>query len=862
MLALSCLRPGHFGFLLLLVLSSSWADSQLGLPAEFDPDPAIQSPSEFLGFDVGQRHLRHDQIHAYLKYLAAQSERVVAEDIGRSHEGRPLQLLTFAAAERLAELDRLRMDRRRASLAGDGPAVVWLGYAVHGDEASTATAAVLMAWYLAAARNPEVLAWLSDLVIVMEPVLNPDGVDRFAHWVNMHRGQHPSADPHDREHHEPWPRGRTNAYWFDLNRDWLPLVHPESQARMAHYHQWRPHVLGDWHEMGSNTTYFFQPGVPERNNPLTPARNFELTAKIAEFHARGLDAASEPLFTREIFDDYYLGKGSTFPDLTGGIGILFEQGSVRGHVLETPFGRRTFADAVANQVRTSVSTVEASHALADQLIAYQAEFFATARREAQRVGHAGWLLGDDGDPVRAGRLLHLLQQHDIRIWPVAESLTVAGRRHAPGSAWFIPADQDHFRFLKSALDPILDLPMETFYDVSTWPLGMAWNLPLAATRRAPALGQALSAAPSAQPPAVAADALAWIIPWNQHGAAPVLAALLADGYRVQVLTRPTRISLRQGGERDLVRGSLVIHRGLQPAAPKPVAAAPKPVAERLAELSGRFSAEILATDRGLVLSGLDLGSPSAPVLPPIRPALLVGQGLRATHAGYIWHWFDQVLEQPLTQLDWQRLASVNLQAYTHLILPDGNYPEMPEALGRSLERFVLDGGILIAARNAAAWVENLELGWAFIDADTPEEPGELPERRAYEAFVEDFARQLIGGSALAVQLDISHPLAFGFEQEALTVMRRGTHRLRHLDNAYTTAALYTDDVLASGYLSERNRERLGGTPALSASRQGQGLVVRMADDYLFRGYWVGTERLFANALFFGPIVGPTLIPAD
>lgn len=855
MLTVSRTRFAYLGLLALLLCSSAWADTQLGLPDGFDPDPSIQSPSEFLGFDVGQRHLRHDQIVAYLEYLAQRSDRVIAQRIGHSHEGRPLLLLKFAAPERLAELDPLRADRRRASRAGDGPAVVWLAYAVHGNEPSTATAAVLMAWHLAAARNPEVLAWLSELVIIMEPVLNPDGLDRFAHWVNMHRGQHPSADPNDRERFEPWPGGRTNAYWFDLNRDWLPLVHPESRARMVHYHQWRPHVLGDWHEMGPNLTYMFQPGVPERNNPLTPARNFELTAKFAEFHAQRLDAASEPLFTREIFDDYYIGKGSTFPDLTGGIGILFEQGSVRGHVLDTPFGRRTFADAVANQVRTSVSTVEASHALADQLIAYQAEFFATARRAAQQVGHAGWLLGDDGDPVRARKLVHLLLQHSIRILPVTESLTVAGHRHAPGSAWFIPADQDHFRFLKSVLDPILDLPMETFFDVSTWPLGMAWNLPLETTRRAPALGQALSTAPTVQPPAVAAEALAWIIPWHQHGAAPVLAALLADGYRVQTLTQPTRISLQQGGERDLVRGSLVVHRGLQPEALKPVA-------ERLAALSERFATEILATDRGLALSGLDLGSPSAPVLPQIKPALLVGQGLRATHAGYIWHWFDQVLEQPLTQLDWQHLASVNLQAYTHLILPDGDYQEMPEALLRQLERFVLEGGILIAARNAAAWVENLELGWTFVETNEPAEPSQVPERRPYAAFAEDFARQLIGGSALAVQLDITHPLGFGFERDELAVMRRGTQRLRHLDNAYTTVALYTDEVRASGFMSERNRERLSGTPALSASRQGQGLVVRMPDDYLFRGYWVGTERLFANALFFGPIVLPTVLPAD
>lgn len=842
-------------FVLLCFPGLVLAATELGLPEHFDPDPAIQSPAEFLGFEPGQRHPRHDQIVAYLDYLASVSDRVSMERIGQTHELRPLTLLAFSAPERQADLAALRADRQRASLAGEGPAVVWLGYSVHGDEASAASAAVVMAWYLAADRTPEVRAWLEDLVILMEPVLNPDGLDRFAHWVNMHRGQHPSADPHDREHHEAWPRGRTNAYWFDLNRDWLPLVHSESQSRMAQYHQWRPHVLGDWHEMGANSSYFFQPGVPERNNPLTPERNFELTASIAEFHGRLLDQAGEPFYARETFDDYYVGKGSTYPDLTGGVGILFEQGSARGHVQDTVYGTRTFTDAVANQVRTSISTVQGSHELADALIAYQAEFFAQGRREAGRSGQAGWLLGDDGDPARAGALINLLLQHDIRVLPVTEAITIRGRRHAPGSAWAIPADQDHYRLLRAILDPVLDLPMETFYDVSSWPLGMAWNLPLETTRRLPALGAALDTAPARPLPDVPREALAWVVPWNQHSAAPLLAALLAEGYRVQTFTRPARISLQEGGERELVRGSLVIHHGLQPEDNEPVGG-------RLAELSSRFNAEVLATGRGLVVTGTDLGSPSVPVLEPVRPALLVGQNLRATHAGYIWYWFDQVLEQPLTQLDWQRLGAVQLRDYTHLILPDGNYAALPESIAPQMAQFVLDGGILMAARGAASWVESLELDWPFVEDEADTEPMGPPERRAYADFRDDFARELIGGSALAVNLDITHPLAFGYERSELVVMRRGTQRLRHVDNPYTAVALYTEEVLASGFLSARNRERLAGTPALSVTRHGRGVVVRMPDDYLFRGYWAGSERLFANALFFSRLVGPTRMPED
>ena len=844
-------------FLLLLAVWSSSAAATPGLPESFDPDPDIRSPEEFFGFAPGERHPRHDQIAAYMDYLAEASDRVSIERIGYTHQMRPLQLLVFTGAERQADLDALRADRVRASREGEGPAVVWLGYAVHGNEASAATAAVVTAWYLAAGQSEEVRSWLDDLVIVMEPVLNPDGLDRFAHWVNMHRGHHPSADPADREHHEAWPRGRTNAYWFDLNRDWLPLVHPESQARMRKYHQWRPHVLTDHHEMGPNSSYFFQPGVPERNNPLTPARNYELTARIAEYHGVLLDEAGEPFYTRETFDDYYVGKGSTYPDLTGGIGILFEQGSARGHVQDTDYGRRTFADAVANQVRTSLSTVRGAHALADELIAYQAEFFDQARRDAARTRQAGWLIGDGGDPLRARALLDVLLQHDVTILPVTETVTIAGQRQAAGTAWAIPAEQDQYRFLRSVLEPVLELPMETFYDVSTWPLSLSWGLPVEPVRRLPAAAQALEEPPTVSVPAVAEQALAWLVPWNQRGAAPLLAALLAEGYRVQALTKPTRIRVSGDEERNLVRGSLVIHRGLQ------ADTVDRPQ-QRLAELSDQFKAEVLATERGLVVSGADLGSPSAPMLDPVKPAMLVGDGLRATHAGYIWHWFDRYLEQPLTQLDWQRLPAVQLSDYSHLILPDGNYGRLPDSAVEQLGRFVLDGGVLIAGRRAAAWVENLELDWEFVENNEPSEDEDAAgsERRAYAEFRQDRARRLIGGSALAVHMDITHPLAFGYEREDLVVMRRGHHRLREVDNPYSHVGVYTDEVLASGFLSDDNRERLGGTPALSVTRHGRGAVVRMADDYLFRGYWLGTERLFANALFFSRLVGPTRLPRD
>lgn len=841
------MKPARLILPLAALLLAGRALAAPGLPGSQPIDAGVPAPAAVLGFEPGQRHPRHDQVVAYLEALAAASDRVRLEYTGETHGGRPLLLAYFASPERLADLDALRAARQDASRNGEGPPVVWLGYSVHGNEASGASAAIVTAWHLAASRDPEVLDWLDHMIIVLDPALNPDGLDRFAHWANMHRGRHPSADPLDREHHESWPNGRTNYYWFDLNRDWLPAVHPESRARLRAFHSWRPHVITDFHEMGSNATYFFQPGVPERVNPLIPAGNQEITTRIAAFHGEILDAAGAPYYAREGFDDYYVGKGSTYPDVNGSIGILFEQGSARGHLMDTPYGQRSFGDAIANQVRTSISTLRASRSLAEDLVAYQAAFFRTAAEQARRDRHAGWVLSDGGDPVRARALLDTLLAHGIEVRPVDP----AGGERRDQQSWFIPAAQPQYLLLRAMFDVSAEPSADIFYDVSAWPLQHAFNLPLEAVRRAPDTGAPLQAPPPLPAARLPEQAVAWLVPWDQHGAAPVLAALLAEGYRVQAVTEPL-VAATSAGPQALVRGSLVIHAGIQPAERAPVQ-------QRLAALAAQFGVRVLGATSGLAQSGIDLGSPAAEVLEAPRVAMLAGDGLNPYSAGYTWHWFDLRLQQPLTRIDWQRLPR-QLDGYTHLVLPDGNYGELPESVGKTLEAFVQGGGALLAVRRAARWVENLELGWDFVAAKADGEESAAPERRPYGEFSDDRGREQVGGSVLRMQLDITHPLGFGYAQDEISVMRRGAQVLRVVDNPYVQAGTYAADPLVAGYLSPRNRERLAGGPALVATRHGAGLVVRMADDYLFRGYWQGTERLFANALFFGSLVRHTPAP--
>ena len=290
-------------------------------------DPAIPTPEEVLGYQVGEWHVRHDQLVRYMEVLAQKSDRINFEIIGRTHEQRPLVMLTVTAPNKLTQIEQIRQAHlarlgNNSKKANDEPAVVWMGYSVHGNESSGSNASLLTAYYLAAAQGDEINNLLNNTVILLDPSLNPDGLARFANWANSNRGMNLSSDPKTREHTENWPSSRTNHYWFDLNRDWLLLQHPESRARIAKFHQWKPNVLTDFHEMGPNSSYFFQPGIPSRKHPITPIENVTLTKAIANYHAKTLDENNALYFTEESFDDFYYGKGSTYPDVNGGIGIL------------------------------------------------------------------------------------------------------------------------------------------------------------------------------------------------------------------------------------------------------------------------------------------------------------------------------------------------------------------------------------------------------------------------------------------------------------------------------------------------------------------------------------------------------------
>lgn len=825
-------------------------------PAGVTFAPGIPSPEEFLGYPIGSLHTRHDRIVEYMKVLAESSDRATYQEIGRTYEHRAMPVLTVTSPANHGRLEEIRTRHLAASeptgdlaAAADVPVIVHLGYGVHGNETSSAEAAMLTAYWLVAGQG-EVNGYLESGVFHVEPNLNPDGRDRHTFWANMNRAQPLVADPLDREHNEAWPGGRTNHYWFDLNRDWLPLVNPESRARIDWHHRWRPNVVTDFHEMGTSSTYFFEPSEPVGSwNPLLPERIYtDITMRFADDWAAALDTLGSLYFTKEVYDNSYPGYGSTYPNFLGGLGLVFEQASSRGHIQEsTHHGILTFSFAIRNHLRTALATVRVAVEERQALREYQHDFFVTALEEAEEDPVAGWIFGDNQDVSINREFLDLLARHRIQVHAAGESRTIDGYTFERGRAWIVPAEQPQYRLARSIFERTETFPDSVFYDASTWTVSLAYGIPDAELRGDLPLGPVVSGAVVRSVADTDPSTIAYLMDWRDATAPRALQALQARGVRGEVATRPFTAPTTRG-DVDFSRGTISIPVRNQALGPDELLAA-------IREVSRSLGVIVHAATSTYSAAGQDLGSRGfLPVRAP-RVLMPMGEGLSAYEAGQIWHLLDQRIRMPITKVDVTDIGRVDWSRYDVLVLVSGNLSFLNNRLD-DLRAWVRGGGTLVAIRGAAAWAARNELTPNVAAPSV----GRLPDEEAADGDVEriDYERagelqgaQAIGGSIWQADLDLTHPLGFGYTRRTLPVWRDHSNFFSVPENPYITVAQLTDDPHLSGYVSDENHARLPGSPSVIADQLGGGSVVLLIDNPNFRGYWRGTNRLFLNAVFFG-----------
>ena len=798
-------------------------------------DASIPTPEQFLGYAIGEQHTRHDRIVAYLKELDRLSDKVSFEIIGETFERRAQVVAIFSSPENHKNIEQIRLQHLSNQTNGTNnkvPLVIHLAYNVHGNEPSSSEAALLTAYYLTASQSEQTKEWLNNMIITLDPVINPDGRDRHTHWANMHKGTPPVADPNDREHNEIWPGGRFNHYWFDLNRDWFLGTFPETRNRINFFHKWRPYVQTDHHEMGTNSTFYFDPGKESSNNPIVPDYLYKnIYPKFGEYFTKATNSIGSMYFTKEAFDKLYPGYGSSYINFYGGAGFLFEQGSSRGHVQETTTIPITFGFTIRNQFTASLATITASLAEKESLIELRKQFYVTAKQQATNSIIKGYSFGDAKDFNRTKAFIDLLLLHKIDIYKVPNS-----------TDYFVPTAQDNYIMVKSIFENQITYKDSTFYDASTWSLIHAYGLPFTEVKSSMVLAEKVNAPLVLNNTPIVKSNYAYLVSNTDYNIHQFIYALQSEGVFVQTATRTFSTNIN-GENKNFGYGSIIISVQQQ-----------KVGADELyniiskASVAANIKVHTVAT--GYSNSGIDLGSNYIKTLKKPEAAMIIGNGVAASEAGEIWHLLDQRLHMPITKIDILNFSRVRLERYNTLVMVSGAYNFLDKNSVDKIKAWVQNGNTLITIKSGADWAIKNGFTKFKLAVDSTTTKGRFDYDRASDME----GAKALGGSIFSIDLDTTHPIGYGFSKRKVSVYKNNSTFFQNSTSAYNTIAQYTNTPLVGGYLHPNSLKMIKNSPSILVGAEGSGRVILFADEPNFRGTWYGTNKLFLNALFLGSIM--------
>lgn len=833
-------------------------------------DAAIPAPADFLGYELGTQFTFYADVVAYIKALADASDRVTLHEYGHTHEGRKLHYLVITTLENQSRIEEIRQNNLRLAhdqngdaslLIAQQPVITWLSYNVHGNEPSSTEAAMQVAYRLAAGQDAAVTDLLDDTVVIIDPAINPDGRDRYVYWYRSMQGTPLRTDAMDLEHDEPWPGGRTNHYWFDLNRDWAWLVHPESQGRIAAYQRWLPQVHVDYHEQGFNANYFTMPGTTPRNL-LLPDDYEQWSDAFGRGNIAAFDQHQISYATREAFDFFYPGYGSSYPSTMGAIGMLTEQGghSRGGRAVETEDGYvLTLRQRVFDHYITSMAAIKTAVDNREGLLRYFRDTFAPASNKGNA---AAYILPDDPRGY-AYDVVNILMQHGVRVERADAGFSTNANNYWGGAAtrtsfdagaFVIPTDQPHHLFLNTIMQRDMAIEDSVMYDMATWSAPLAYNLDAYWTTAKPGVATTALTAPPTPPSGVTNSnaQYAYVIDWQQRHAPKALSKLWDAGYRVRSASKPFN-----DGTRAFSAGTLIVLMGRNQ---ERVATVAQDM-QRIAEEAG---VEIVGMGTGRMASGIDLASrDSRPIKRP-KAALMVDSPFSSYTAGQLWYLFDKETELGVTRLRTDALDNIKLSDYDVLILPGGGNLSsvLDSAQVERLKTWIREGGTLVATENSALFLTKDRSGLTNVERTDAQKPKKKDEETtepdpsvytAYAAREDSSGLERIPGSALRARLDATHPLAFGL-RDHLYSLKFITDALEPSDDLQTVGYYDQDPntLLAAGYASQENLRKLSGKAFAAVQSMGQGKVVFLVDNTQYRMFWIGPARLMQNAVMLMP----------
>lgn len=831
----------------------------LGLFTSVRAQTQLVSPNEYLGYELGTHFTPHEKVLGYFKTVAQNSPLVSYKQYGTTYEGRELGVVFVTSRQNQGRLEEIRTNniKRTGLIEGepttDNTAIVWLSYNVHGDEASSSEAAMKALYELARPGNERTKEWLQNTVVIMDPMVNPDGRDRYADWYNHVVGEQPNVHVNAREHHQPWPGGRTNHYYFDLNRDWAWLTQKASRKRIDLYQKWLPHIHVDFHEQGINGPYYFAPAAKPYHKAITEwQRKFQKT--IGENNAAYFDKNNWLYYTAEVYDLFYPGYGDTYPIFNGAIGMTYEQagGGLAGLAILTADGDTlTLHDRLIHHFTTSLSTVEATSNHAEKVVAEFTEYYQKANQNP--VGKYKSFVIHSDSSKRIQTLLHLLDQHQIRYGRISNAGKYEGFSYQTGETTDFDANEGDIVISlyqpKSVLARVLfepkpELTDSVTYDITAWALPYAYGLEAFATEeRIDADRFSTQGVDYFSENAIEGSPYAYIAEWQNPSDVIFLANLLQQGITARFAVKPFTVE-----GRSYEAGTLIITR-----------AGNADLLSRFDEIvqktANKNQQDLTAVSTGWTSVGSDFGSSSVHPVDAPRVAVLSGPGTSSLMVGQIWHYFDQQIEYPVTLISTDTFGRIDLHPYDVLILPSGRYGRvLGEKQLKRVKEWISSGGKLIALGRTNNFLAGKK-GFALqTKEETLSDEKKKDTEKDYEKRLQPFGnrqqRRAVNsnpGSIYRVLLDTTHPLAFGYDSTYAS-LKLSTDAFAYLKDGWNVGVI-KDEAHIAGFVGYKAEKELKNTLVFGVQNMGAGTVIYMIDNPLFRAFWYNGKLLFGNAVF-------------
>lgn len=813
---------------------------------------SILSPQQFLGYPLGTQYTPYYRVEAYFRHIAANAPNVQLQQYGITYENRPLLLAVISSPENMKNLEQIRQQNLQVSNArGDfkagAPVIVWLSYNVHGNEASSTEASMQTLYELVSPNNTRTKQWLQNTVVLIDPCLNPDGRERYVNFYNPLRRKQPDPVRATREHQEPWPGGRPNHYYFDLNRDWAWQTQKESQQRIAVYNQWMPEVHVDFHEQSIEGPYYFAPAAEPMHDVITPwQRSFQVT--IGKNNARYFDEQGWLYYTKERYDLFYPSYGDTYPLYNGAIGMTYEQagGSSAGlAVLQHDGDTLTLTARVAHHFTTGMSTIEVSSQEAKHVNEAFHDFFVNASQHPKNEFRS-YVIKAEGNAEKLHNLASMLESNHIIVGYGSATGSASGYNYFTGKTesfsigkedLVISANQPRSTLLQVLFEPNSHLTDSVTYDITAWALPFAYGLTTYALKQP--LKAAADSLPVHQYQRLAAShPYAYLAKWNSIKDVKFLAGLLQKHIKVRYAETPFG-----AGGKTYPAGTLIIARTGN-------GNGSTSFDQTVTTLAEQMQIELDTTATGFVDKGSDFGSSKNRYVKPPRVVLLSGSDASSLRVGEVWHYFEQQIDYPVSIVNEEDLRELDWEEMDVLILPGGSFPALAgKTISERLRNWVNAGGRLIAMGDAAADLSSGDWGIHLKhDTDAPKSDT-YQSVKPYANRERESVKQIIPGAIYRVQLDNTHPLAFGYGSDYYT-LKLNDQLYDFIESGGWNVGIFKKNNYQTGFVGVDTKAKLQDGVLMGVKDIGEGELIILADDPLFRGFWENGKLLFGNAVFF------------